>query len=57
MGTTVTMPPAEVLYRLAKKAKDRAKLADETIGPNTTSEHLNHVGNVYLVANEGRPVK
>ena len=57
MGTTVTMPPAEVLYRLAKKAKDRARAADEQLGPYTTAEHLNHVGNAYLVANEGRPVK
>lgn len=51
MGNTVTMPPAEVLYRLAKKAKDRAKLLDCSIGPNTAAEHLNRIGNGYLIAN------
>ncbi len=48
---TVSMPPAAVLYRLAQQAKDRAK---NTADP-AMSNHLNHVGNQYLIANEGRP--
>ncbi len=47
---TVTMPAAEVLYRLAKKAKDRAKLLDSSAS-SSDSEHLNHIGNAYLIAN------
>jgi len=54
MGTNVTMPPAEVLYRLAKRAKDRAKLEEKELGPNSTAETLNRIGNQYLIANEGR---
>ena len=50
---TVSMPPAAVLYRLAKQAKDRAK---NTADPSM-SNHLNHVGNQYLIANEGREIK
>ena len=59
MGNTViTMPPAEVLYRLAKRAKDRAKELDTKGGAVSLNdaEHLNHVGNGYLIANEGREV-
>ena len=47
----VTMPPADVLYRLAKRAKDRAKAEDQSIGPNSTAETLNRIGNGYLIAN------
>ena len=53
--TTVPMPPAEVLYRLAKKAKDRAKELEQQTGSETVGQQLNHIGNVYLMANEGRP--
>lgn len=49
--TQVTMPPADVLYRLAKRAKDRAKAEERETGPNSTAETLNRIGNGYLIAN------
>jgi hypothetical protein len=51
MGTTVTMPPEDVLYRLAQRAKAKAKLLEVEKGSNGLAEHLNHVGNGYLLAN------
>ena len=54
MGTNVTMPPAEVLYRLAQKAKERAKQLERQTGNQNAGDQLNHIGNVYLIANEGR---
>ena len=45
-----SMPSSETLYRLAKMAKDRAQSLDRPIGPNSMADHLNHIGNRYLVA-------
>jgi hypothetical protein len=43
----LTMPDASILYRLAKVAKDKAKL----MPTEALEDHLNEIGNKYLIAN------
>ena len=43
----LTMPDPSILYRLAKAAKDRAK----QMPTESMEDHLNEVGNKYLIAN------
>lgn len=50
----LSLPPAEVLYNLAKRAKQSAREMDRSEGPNSMSEKMEHIGNGFLIANEGR---
>lgn len=46
----ITMPPKEILLRLAQKAKERAAKDTTCIGPDSTAERWNEIGNQYLIA-------
>lgn len=54
MKTPLTMPDPSVLYSLAKRAKDKAAAVEREIGDRNAAMHLNHIGNLYLIANGGR---
>ena len=54
---TVSMPTPDRMYFLAKRNKDRAARIERETGDTTAAMHLNHVGNQYLIANEGREIK
>lgn len=48
MPPTIPMPPPVVLYGMAKRFKDRAQAERMECGPDSASEHLEHIGNGYL---------